>query len=261
MIVRCLLALLFVSLVTPSVLAQKPRAGVSALLDKKTFSEAGGQNLHYRLLKPENPDPSRRYPLVVFLHGAGERGDDNEKQLVHGVPEFASAENRAKYPCFLIAPQCPTGDMWANVDWASLSHRQAKEPTVPGRLVLALIETAVKEHAVDAKRIYLTGLSMGGYGSWELAIRRPDLFAAVVPVCGGADETQAERIAKLPIWAFHGARDGVVKPERSRRMIDALRQAGGVPGYTEYPHVGHDSWNPAYRDGEMMRWLFAQKKP
>src|SRR5262249_52824913 len=112
----------------------------------------------------------------------------------------------------------------------------------------------------DQKRIYVTGLSMGGYGTWDVIGRRPDLFAAAVPVCGGGDETQAATIARVPIWAFHGARDGVVKPARSWNMVAALKKAGGHPGYTEYPDVGHDSWVPTYRDPVLFQWLFAQKR-
>jgi predicted peptidase len=229
-------------------------------LEKRTFKDAKGMTLPYRLLTPENYDAKKPYPLVVFLHGAGERGNDNQAQLVHGVPEFVKPENRQKYPCFLIAPQCPAGKKWADVDWSGDSHRLSKEPSEPGQLVLELIAALRKEFPIDAKRIYITGLSMGGYGTWDLISRHPDLFAAAVPVCGGGDEAQAARIAKLPIWVFHGAKDRAVKVERSRNMVSALKKAGGGPRYTEYPDVGHDSWVPAYRDAEMFAWLFAQKK-
>ena len=238
----------------------RSEGGVSTLLEKKTYKDAGGKVLPYRLLKPDHYNPEKKYPLVVFLHGAGERGSDNEKQLVHGVPEFASEPNRHKYPCFLIAPQCPDDMKWSDVDWGASTHRQPKEPSEPGRLVLELIGALQKQYSIDAQRIYLTGLSMGGYGTWDLIVRRPDLFAAAVPICGGGDETEAPRIAKMPIWVFHGAADGVVNPARSRHMVEALWQAGGKPGYTEYPDRGHDSWVPAYRDPEMMKWLFAQRR-
>jgi predicted peptidase len=220
--------------------------------------KADGKTLPYRLLRPEGTEVGKKYPLVVFLHGAGERGTDNEKQLVHGVGQFV--ENRDKYPCFLIAPQCPDGKKWVEVDWSADSHTQPKEPGEVGRLTLGLIEKAIKDLPVDPKRVYLTGLSMGGYGAWDLAARRPDLFAAVAPVCGGADEATAGKVKDLPVWAFHGAKDTAVKPARSRNMIAALEKAGGKPKYTEYPDVGHNSWDPAYRDPELFQWLFAQKK-
>lgn len=229
-------------------------------LDKRTYTDAKGKTLPYRLLKPEEVDAKQKYPLVIFLHGAGERGTDNDKQLVHGVPEFAKPEHRKKYPCFLIAPQCPANVKWVDCDWGALSHKQPGEPTEPLRQTLELIDAMQKEFPIDPKRIYITGLSMGGYGVWDALARKPELFAAAVPVCGGGDEETAPKIAKVPVWAFHGAKDGAVKPVRSRNMIEALKKAGGEPKYTEYPTVGHDSWVPAYRDGEMFKWLFDQKR-
>jgi predicted peptidase len=192
---------------------------------------------------------------------SGERGTDNEAQLVHGIVEFCRPENRKKYPCFLVAPQCPAERRWAEVDWTADSHVLPKEPSEPVRLVLELIPALLKEYPIDAKRIYLTGLSMGGFGTWDLLCRRPDLFAAAVPVCGGADETQAEKIARVPLWVFHGTLDGVVKVARSRNMVKALEKAGGRPLYTEYPDEDHASWVPAYRATAMMKWLFSQKRP
>ncbi|OAI51146.1 phospholipase [Planctomycetaceae bacterium SCGC AG-212-F19] len=230
-------------------------------LEKRTFTAAGGKVLPYRLLKPADYDPKQRYPLVLLLHGAGERGDDNEKQLVHGVPQFLRPEMRKQYPCFVVAPQCPAAFKWVDADWSAAAHKLPAEPTEPMRLTIALLEALPKDWAIDTKRVYVTGLSMGGFGAWDIAARRPELFAAVVPVCGGADEATAPTLAKIPHWAFHGAKDGVVKPARSRNMIDALKKAGGAPRYTEYPNVGHDSWNPAYGDPKLYEWLFAQKRP
>lgn len=229
-------------------------------LDKHVFKDKDGKSLPYQLMNPARIDANRKYPLVVFLHGAGERGTDNEAQLVHGVPQFASKENREKYPCFLVAPQCPVSAKWAEVNWSANTHTLPKDVSEPGRLTLLLIESLQKEQPIDPKRIYITGLSMGGYGTWDLLVRKPDLFAAAAPVCGGADEATADKIKHIPIWAFHGGKDGVVKPQRSRNMIDALKKAGANPKYTEYPDVGHDSWNPAYKDPEFYKWLFAQSK-
>jgi predicted peptidase len=229
-------------------------------LDKRTFTDAKGKVLRYRLLKPEDYDPKQSYPLVVFLHGAGERGEDNDKQLVHGVAEFAKPENRKKYPCFLIAPQCPANVKWVDCDWGADAHKQPAEPTEPLRQTLELIPALQKEFSIDAKRIYATGLSMGGYGTWDIIARKPELFAAAVPICGGGDEATAKQIAKIPVWAFHGAKDTAVKVSRSRNMIEAIKKAGGEPKYTEYPNEGHFSWGPAYRDADMFKWLFAQKK-
>jgi predicted peptidase len=230
-----------------------------SLLEKRTFKGADSKAvLRYRLLKPDDYDPKESYPLVLFLHGAGERGDDNEKQLIHGVPQFV--KRRKDYPCFLVAPQCPNNIRWVEVDWAADAHKQPAEMSEPMKLTFDLLAALPKEFAIDTKRIYVTGLSMGGYGTWDMIARRPELFAAAVIVCGGGDEATAGKIAKLPQWIFHGAKDGAVKPSRSRNMVEALKKAGGNPKYTEYPEVGHDAWKPAYQDSELYKWLFAQKR-
>ncbi|MGE3805775.1 MAG: dienelactone hydrolase family protein [Gemmataceae bacterium] len=247
---RLLIAVFIIGLVTQA-FAQKKESP----LEKDTYTDKNGKTLPYRLLKPKKIEAKQKYPLVVFLHGAGERGNDNEKQLIHGVGNFV--ENLDKHPCFLVAPQCPSGQKWA--DW-SAKGPQTPEPTEPCRLVLELIAKLQKDLPVDSKRIYITGLSMGGFGSWDLIARQPDLFAAAVPICGGGDAKTAEKIAKIPIWCFHGDKDTAVKVERSREMIEALKKAGGKPKYTEYPGVGHSSWVPAYKDPEMHDWLFSQKK-
>jgi predicted peptidase len=233
---------------------------MAQLLEKRMYKDADGKALRYRLLKPDRYDAHQKYPLVLFLHGAGERGDDNIAQLIHGVPEFAKDENRKKYPCFLAAPQCPANEKWADVDWSAAQHRLTDRPAESLRLALEMVESLQKEFAIDSHRLYITGLSMGGFGTWDAITRHPDRFAAAVPVCGGGDETKAERIARLPIWVFHGAKDDAVKPSRSLHMLAALMEAGGMPGYSQYPNVGHDSWVPAYRDGRMLEWLFGQKR-
>ena len=228
--------------------------------EARTFVDADEGKLHYRLLRPKDYDPKQKYPLVLFLHGAGERGDDNSKQLVHAMNDFASDEIMAKYPAFVIAPQCPTGKRWVEVDWSADSHTMPAEPSVPLRQALQIVKDLQKEFSVDADRLYITGLSMGGYGVWDAIQRHPDLFAAAAPVCGGGDPAFAKQIARIPIWAFHGAEDTAVKPKRSREMIAAIEAAGGKPKYTEYPKVGHNSWAPTYSDPALYAWLFAQKK-
>jgi predicted peptidase len=229
-----------------------------AMLEKKTFTDKDGKSLLYRLLKPDDYDAKKKYPLVLFLHGAGEHGKDNDKQLVHGVAEFAKADSRKKHPCFLIAPQCPTGQGWS--DFMAKKGAPSKEQSEPGRLAVELVEAIQKEYSIDPNRLYITGLSMGGYGTWDIITRHPDVFAAAVPICGGGDPSKAERIAKLPIWVFHGGKDSLVPPARSREMVEAIKKAGGEPKYTEYPDVGHNSWVKAYEDADMHAWLFEQKK-
>ena len=231
--------------------------------EARVFANSKGEKLNYRLMLPAGYDfnGETKYPLVLFLHGAGERGDDNTKQLVHAANDFASEANRAKYPCIVVFPQCPDGKRWVEVDWTLDSHKRLPEESVTVTLTRELIASLQKNLRVDEKRIYATGLSMGGFGVWDMIARTPDLFAAAVPVCAGADEATAERLTKLPIWTFHGDKDTVVKVERSRRMIAAIEKAGGKPKYTEYPGVGHNSWTQAYADPKLMEWLFAQKRP
>ncbi|MSR32054.1 MAG: phospholipase [Gemmataceae bacterium] len=229
------------------------------LLSRETI-ESKGKKLSYRFMQPVKTEEGKKYPLVIFLHGAGERGSDNEAQLVHGVKDFASAEARKTNPCFLIAPQCPNGKKWVEVNWSAKAHAMPEEPSESFALLYQLLDKVQKEYPIDAKRVYVTGLSMGGYGAWDLISRWPERFAAAAPVCGGGDEKTAAKAAKIPVWAFHGSKDTAVPPDRSRNMIAALKKAGATPKYTEYPDVGHDSWNRAYADPAMHRWLFSQQK-
>lgn len=220
------------------------------------------ETFKYRLLKPAKVEASKKYPLVLFLHGAGERGDDNKAQLKYGPTWLAEDKNREKYPCYVLAPQCHTGKKWAEVDWsAATSTPMAPEPGSQMKAVLAALDDTIKKEQVDESRLYLTGLSMGGYGSWDLAARQPERFAAVVPICGGGDEKQAAKLTKLPIWVWHGDADKAVKVERSRQMVAAIKAAGGSPKYSELPGVGHDSWTAAYNGPEnCLSWLFEQQK-
>ena len=228
---------------------------------KREF-KMGGATLPYRLLRPAKVEEGKRYPLVVFLHGAGERGTDNEKQLVHGSTLFTKPANREKFPCFVVFPQCPDGKQWVQVPWGDKTpHKMPAEPSEPLKLVRDLITSLAAEEPIDKSRIYVMGLSMGGFGVWDFAARYPDVPAAIVPICGGADDTTAAKIKLVPAWVFHGAKDTAVWPERSRSMVAALKQAGGAVRYTEYPTVGHDSWNHAFREPELLPWLFARKRP
>jgi len=188
----------------------------------------------------------------------GERGDDNEAQLVHGKPMMEHAA--WQYGAFVLAPQCPADDFWVRWRRGEKSHTLSEEPAEPARLVLDLIEQLKKDHPIDPDRVYIMGLSMGGFGTWDLISRHPERFAAAVPICGGGDESRAERFARLPVWAFHGKADPVVPVARSRDMVAAMRKAGGTPRYTEYPGVGHDSWSSAFDDPELLGWLFGQRR-
>ena len=212
-------------------------------------------------MKPQQVDRGRKYPLVLFFHGGGECGDDNTKQLIHGMADFANEANRCQYPGFVVAPQCPSGQQWVDTPWTLDAHSMPEKPAPAMRLSLDLIGSLRKEFPVDPARIYVTGLSMGGFGVWDAIQRQQHLFAAAAPICGGGDLAMAASIATIPIWAFHGEKDTVVKPRRSREMIEALKAAGGTPRYTEYLDVGHHAWTATYRDPRFYAWLFEQKKP
>lgn len=219
----------------------------------------------YRLLLPDRtagdaPTPPRQ-PLVLFLHGAGERGSDNLVQLKYLPTWLADPATRRRHPCFVLAPQCRQDERWVDVSWADgVSTPQSVAPSVDLAAAVAALNDVLASEAVDTGRIYLTGLSMGGFGTWDLATRTPERFAAILPICGGGDERVAGRLAALPTWCFHGDADTAVPVARSRSMIAAVRAAGGRPVYSELPGVGHDSWTPAYRDPFVLDWLFTQRR-
>lgn len=265
--------LLLVSLAIFGLIAtsSRPRAAEDPMpVDPATLYEAhtldydddGEQaTLPYRLLRPKAMEEGTRMPLVVFLHGAGERGDDNLAQLKFLPTWMATDEARESHSCFLLAPQCRRDKWWANFrrDPAE-GDPLAEPPAADLAAVVTVIEQLLADEPIDPDRIYLTGLSMGGFGSWDLAARMPERFAALLPICGGGDPRLAKRYLGLPIWCFHGGADPVVRPELSRRMIEAIEAAGGSPIYTEYPAVGHDSWTPAYLCPGTIDWLFEQSR-
>jgi predicted peptidase len=226
----------------------------------KENPQVAKDTLPYRLLKPLNYDKNKKYPLVVFFHGAGERGKDNITPLTHIAPLFLDSLNRLNYPCFVIVPQCPKEFRWVATDWKLPAHTQPGEPSKPMYLFMKLLDDLAKEFSLDEKRLYVTGLSMGGFATWDIIARFPSKFACAVPICGGADEKTAEKIKNIPIWAFHGALDKVVIPERSRNIIKAIQEKGGSPKYTEFADVYHDSWKRAYADPELIKWIFEQKR-
>lgn len=230
------------------------------LFDKLLFTSKN-DTLPYRLLKPVSPASMENFPLVIFLHGAGERGNDNEAQIKHITELFTEERNRGKYPCYVLAPQCPKNEWWAKPEKKGDETMLSKKPTPPMQMLIGLIEKITKEYRIDQSRIYISGLSMGGYGTWDLLARFPEKFAAAVPICGGGATLSAKTFKHVPIWAFHGALDEVVPPQESRKMIASLQMAGGTPGYTEYPDIEHDSWVQAYREPHLIPWLFEQKVP
>jgi predicted peptidase len=200
------------------------------------------------------------YPIVLFLHGAGERGTDNDIQLAVMPGQLVSAAGQSKYPCFILAPQCPKNDVWVNFPQFPEVLQAPDTPTTAMRMVIEVMVKLEKELPVDKHRVYLTGYSMGGEGSFDLLIRRPDWFAAAIPICSVSDTSKAGRISKIPIWAFHCDQDNVNDVKYSRLMINALKSHGGNPKYTEYPGVKHNSWGMAYKEPALYDWLFLQRR-
>jgi predicted peptidase len=231
-------------------------------LEKRVFRNVQGESIPYRLFVPKNYDAAKKYPLILFLHGAGERGSDNEAQLVHAeVLGLVSDATAARQPCFLVAPQCPAGARWVEVPWSQKKpHHTPAQPSVPMRLTLELLDSLEKEFSIDPARRYVTGLSMGGYGSFDACLRRPGYFAAAVPICGGADDSRAKELVGTSFWIFHGGNDSVVPVGRSRSIYHLLKAAGANAKYTEYPGVDHNSWTKAYQEAGLAQELFAQHK-
>jgi predicted peptidase len=220
--------------------------------EARTFVSSTGDSLMYRLMKPLDFDSTRKYPLVVCLHGSSAVGSDNVKQVAATLPAqmLSSVENRKKYPAFLFVPQCPRGFGWGGLP---------DQPSVDS-LVFEAIAAIEKEFLVDTSRRYVSGYSMGGYGAWHFICTRPEMFAAAVPICGGGDPELAKNIVDIPIWAFHGAKDMNVPVAGTRNIIESIKQAGGNPRYTEFPDAAHDIWAEVRQTKELPEWLFTQKR-
>jgi predicted peptidase len=209
------------------------------------------QELDYLLFLPKDYEAERPqgWPMILFLHGAGERGDDLARVKVHGPPRLV--EDDPNFPCIVVSPQCPAGQVWDN------------------SALLGLLDQITTQHNVDRNRVYLTGLSMGGYGAWSLGLAHPERFAALAPICGGgerisvmlASRNHLDDLVQLPIWAFHGAQDPVVPLEESQRMVDAMKRLGVADvRLTVYPEARHDAWTQTYADEEFFDWLFKQTR-
>jgi predicted peptidase len=227
--------------------------------EAREWKAPNGTVVKYRWSAPETLEAGKTYPLVLFLHGAGERGTNNAAQLKHGVTAILEGARKLGEPCFLIAPQCPPNGWWAPINRKTMQADPAGKPVLLDAL-LALTEEMAKTQPIDAKRFYVTGLSMGGYGTWSLLALVPDKIAAAIPICGGGDPAQAAKFKDVPIWAFHGEADPTVPVKNTKDMIAALEQAGGKPKATYYPNVQHDSWTQTYADPAVIKWLFEQRR-
>lgn len=212
----------------------------------------------WRLFVPPQASEDNPLPIVFMLHGAGRRGNDNVGPMDLAY-YFWSEEAQKKNPCFVLTPQCRKGTMWAILNKEHTNQKVAEEPTPELAGAFAALDLVLETYPIDRKRIYLTGQSMGGFGTWEALYRRPDMWAAAIPICGGGDPSQVEVFKHTPIWAWHGAKDLAVPAQNSRELIDALKKAGANPKYNE-PKVGHGSWEPAYTTPELHEWLFSHRK-
>jgi len=249
--VRICLSLAGILVLVLAVSAQeKPKTGFL----EKNFKNEDGSSSSYVVFIPKDYDGTKQYPIILFLHGAGETKSTKKgaKMPVEvGIgPAIKKREN--DFPFIVVIPQAESIQTKVGGRWG------ADAPD--GKRAIAILDAVMKEYQVDPKRQYLTGLSMGGFGTWSLAAKYPDRWAAIVPICGGGDPQTAEKIKAIPCWCFHGDADTVVPPRFSREMIEALKKAGGTPKYTEYPKVGHNSWDMAYATDELYKWLLEQRQ-
>lgn len=239
----------------PTVLEQAVSPSVGGF-QEKMYKSSNGDSLRYLLFVPKNYNPKKHYPVVLWLHGRGARGKDLNTLLSwgdeHGPLFFARPENQKNYPCFILAPQCPPNELWAG-PWGQPASRQL-------RLIVKTLKHLRSRYKIDSKRQYVVGVSMGGFGTWDIIGRYPKTFAAAMPMCGGGYPLRAARLKNAAIWAFHGKADQAVSPKRSREMVEAAKKSGAKVKYTEYKGVGHEVWEPAFREPKFLSWLFAQKR-
>lgn len=233
------------------------------LYEKREFIYKG-DTLKYRVLFPENYDTTRKYPMVMFLHGMGERGSDNESQLLHGASLFIDEETRKDYPSIVIFPQCSLDDSWIKItrnESGDIDFPKNAKMTNSLLLVKKLLDTYKKDDAVDKNRIYIGGLSMGGMGTYDLICRYPKYFAVAIPICGGVNTERLKKVKKMPIRIFHGGEDPTVSREYSRNAFIELKANGSKKvEYIEFPGVGHDSWTKAFAYPDFLSWMYYQSR-
>ena len=221
--------------------------------------------LNYRILKPLDYDPNKKYPVHLFLHGSGERGSNNTSQLMYVDRLFLQKENRENYKSWIILPQCPTNDRWPSLssdsEWNNNFENKITRPNKSLKLVMELMDRFIEKKQVNKQKVYVSGLSMGGMGTFEILFRRPNMFAAATPICGNGIAAFAKQYAnKVSIWIFHGSDDKVVQPKHSLKMANAIIESGGSPKMTLYENVGHDSWNNAFAEPNFLKWIHSKSK-
>ena len=235
------------------------------IIPKYEIFKTNDGELNYRILYPKNFDNLKKYPVHVFLHGIGERGDDNELQLTYVDKVFLNPKNYENYPAIIVFPQAPLNDSWSSRNLSNNKIRQSftenSSPTNSLSLVIELMDSLINEKYVDNKRVYLSGLSNGGMGSFELLKNRPNMFASAVIICGGGNPLWAKEFAKsTPVWIVHGSDDIDVHPSLSLNMADAIIKYGGSPKLTLYENVAHDSWNNIFEDPKYLEWIYSHSK-
>jgi predicted peptidase len=223
--------------------------------------------MQYRVLFPEHFDPKQKYPVLFFLHGGGERGDDNEAQLIHGAKLFLDPEVRKEFPAIVIFPQCSKDSYWSNTNAStdSLGKRHFEfqkggKPTKAMHALLGLVDDFLAKPYANKKQVYIGGLSMGGMGTYEMLRRKPRKFAAAFAICGGDNLANVNKYKKVPLWIFHGGKDDVVDPKFSKEIADQLKIIGKEVKYTHYPEANHNSWDAAFAEPTLLPWLFSHKK-
>lgn len=248
----CFVRLFSIGLIVGAMfLVTKSACAEEAVIEARVFKSGSGDAMPYRIFIPANYNPKEKYPLALCLHGAGGRGKDNMSRGTEAFKALSSSEVQREYPSILVTPQCPK-----NANWSS---RPTNSTVRYIDFVLEVLDELEKEFSIDHSRLYVTGQSMGGYGTWAAITTRPNRFAAAVPVCGGGNPGAVTEIAHLPIWAFHGEKDTVVPTQKSRAMVAALKEEGSTIKYTEYPGLGHASWVPAWKETDLIPWLFKQE--
>ncbi len=232
-----------------------PLAGADDKVDgfeARTYKNNRHEQMPYRLFIPAGYDKSKKYPVVIWLHGAGGAGNDNLLNIsgdqVPGTRLWTKPENQSRHPAFVLVPQSTGG-------WASSSVTQLSDEE---RLVIEILNKIKSEFSIDGKRIYLAGQSNGGFGTWDMISKRSELFAAAIPLCGGGNPALASNLVFMPIWAFHGDMDMTIPVAESRNMIAAIKKLGGNPRYTEFKGIDHDIWVPTFKEPGLVEWLFAQ---
>ena len=223
--------------------------------------------LNYRVLFPEDFSEEEKYPVVLVLHGAGERGDNNESQLVHGSDVFLNEENREKFPAIVIFPQAPKDDYWAKVEVKrdtmpfQFDFKNKEEPTKSLNLVMEMMDSVVDQDFVKKDQVYVGGLSMGGMGTYEIIYKKPEMFAAAFAICGGANpEIAKDYPEKFNIWIFHGEKDDIVPPRFSKTMAREINHHGGNAKLSLYPDDNHNSWDSAFSEPYLLEWLFSHER-